>query len=383
MLLVLLLSGFVAGLLMFGVRVVRRALEQLPPADAGGSTDPRRAVSIIIPARNEQARIPALLNSLKTQSFRPLEILVVDDESVDQTARVAHEYGARIVDTPPRPAGWVGKTWACHTGASAASGDLLLFLDADVEFDSTALERIVLAHRSSEGAVSVQPHHRTTRPYESLSALFNAQVVTAVGVGRSSRGLFGPCIMIERSAYDRCGGHESVRGSVLDDVDLGRRCLAHGVAIRNYLGGKSVRFRMYPSGAREMIDGWTKNFLLGADATPTRVLLLQSIWIIGAVTAAVQAGLALAQSPLALLGAWPAVLIYAAYAFVLAFSVRAYGSFGGGVALTFPVHLLFFGYIMARALWLRITGGSVQWRGRAVHVHATGVPKPPKSARIS
>lgn len=378
----LLLSGLVAGMLIFGVRVVRKSIERLPPADARHASDQSPTVSVIIPARNEQARIPALLDSLTTQSLMPIEIVVVDDESTDQTAKVAKEYGARVVKTPPRPAGWVGKTWACHTGASDASGDLLLFLDADVEMNSTALEQLVVAHRSSGGAVSVQPYHRTIRAYESFSALFNAQVVTAVGVGPSSRGLFGPCIMIEKSAYYRSGGHESVRSSVLDDVDLGRRCLAHGVSIRNYLGGEAVSFRMYPDGARDLFNGWTKNFLQGADATPSRVLLLQSIWIIGAVTVAVQAGFALAQSSFALLGVFPALSIYAAYAALLALGVRTYGSFGVGVALTFPLHLLFFGSIMVRALWLRVTGGSVEWRGRAVHLYPHGVPKPQKSARI-
>ncbi len=379
-LLLVLATGLGAGALIFGVRVVRRSTELLPPVilstPASDTAVPhipslrKPAVSVIIPARNEEPRIATLLRSLSTQSVRPLEILVVDDESTDNTAGVAREHGARVLPTPPRPHGWVGKTWACHSGAAESAGELLLFLDADVELDATALERITAAREQAGGVVSVQPYHRTTRMYESFSALFNAQVVTAVGVGPASRGLFGPCILIEKGVYYQCGGHEAVRDSVLDDVDFGKSCLKNGTAIRNYLGGNSVSFRMYSGGPQEMLNGWTKNFLLGAGATPKGTLLLQSLWITGAVTAAVQAGLTLAGSSVALLGGWFAGAAYAAYAVLLALSVRTYGSFGIGVALTFPLHLLFFGSVMVRALWIRAAGGKVDWRGRTVSLRA-------------
>ncbi|TVQ38323.1 MAG: glycosyltransferase family 2 protein [Spirochaetaceae bacterium] len=368
-LLVVLLTGFGAGTLIFGVRVVRKSTELLPPAVPDRTFTHSPALSVIIPARNEASRIATLLQSLSEQSLEPLEILVVDDESTDQTAQVAHDHGARVLSTPPRPHNWVGKPWACHTGASESAGELLLFLDADVELAPTALERIVAAREATGGVVSVQPYHRTVCLYESFSALFNAQVVTAVGVGPASRGLFGPCVLFERSAYYRCGGHEAVQDSVLDDVDLGKCCLQKGTALRNYLGGNAVLFRMYPGGPLEMHNGWTRNFLQGAGATPTRTLLLQSLWIIGAVTAAAQAALTLAGSALALLGGWLALGVYAAYAVLLALSVRTYGSFGAAVALTFPAHLLFFGSVMVRALWIRAGGGSVDWRGRTVQLH--------------
>ncbi len=379
-LLLVLAIGFGAGTLIFGVRVLRRSTELLPPALSGKSAAdtavPRHpvartsTVSVIIPARNEESRIATLLRSISAQSAQPLEILVVDDESTDNTARVAREHGARVLPSPPRPTVSVGKTWACHSGAAESAGELLLFLDADVELDATALQRIIAAREHSGGVVSVQPYHRTLRMYESFSALFNAQVVTAVGVGPASRGLFGPCILIEKGVYYQCGGHEAVRDSVLDDVDFGKSCLTKGTAIRNYLGGSAVSFRMYPGGPLEMLNGWTKNFLLGAGATPKGTLLLQSLWITGAVTAAVQAGLTLAGSSVALLGGWLALTVYAAYAVLLALSVRTYGSFGIGVALTFPLHLLFFGSVMVRALWICAADGKVDWRGRTVSLRA-------------
>ena len=362
----MLLIGLLSGIALFGGRIVHRASDRLPDVEDPGALAGGSSISVVIPARNEEQRISILLESLLAQDRAPEEIIVVDDESTDGTVAVCRRYGVRVIAAGDRPAGWVGKTWACSVGAARTHGELLLFLDADVELSVRAIGRLAAAHRAHGGAISVQPYHRTKRLYESFSALFNAQAVTAVGVGARARGLFGPCILIDRESYDRCGGHEAVRDSVLDDVDFGVACRAHNVPIRTYLGGRAIRYRMYPEGPRAMVNGWTKNFLRGAGATPTRVLLLQSLWIIGAVTAFAQTTISLTDSTLAVFTPDQAVLIYLTFAVLVGLSVRFYGSFGFGVALTFPLHLLFFGYIMLRALWVHARGGSVDWRGREV-----------------
>ena len=98
---------------------------------AAGESVSAEHLSIIIPARNEETNLPTLLRSLTAQSVRPLEILVVDDASTDRTPGIARQNGAQVIPSLPLPAGWRGKTWACHQGAQHASGQLLLFLDAD------------------------------------------------------------------------------------------------------------------------------------------------------------------------------------------------------------------------------------------------------------
>ena len=83
--------------------------------------------SIIIPARNEANNLPQLLNSLRKQSIVPHEIIVVDDDSTDETARIARDYGAKVVNLKDSPLSWVGKSAGCYAGALAATGESLFF----------------------------------------------------------------------------------------------------------------------------------------------------------------------------------------------------------------------------------------------------------------
>jgi len=217
--------------------------------------------------------------------------------------------------------------------------------------------------------VSVQPYHRTGKLYESFSALFNLQVVASIGIGRRARGLFGPCIMIGEQTYRRCGGHAAIRDSVVDDIALGQLCRTHGVPLRTYLGGSVVKFRMYAERPQQMLAGWTKNFLQGAGATPSHILFAQSMWIVGAATTAVQtvlagAGLAIGIMPLPL-----AVGAYLGYSVLLAAVLPRHGNFGILTAFLFPVHLVFFACVTLCALWIRMRGGAVNWRGREVVPH--------------
>ncbi|TVQ26040.1 MAG: glycosyltransferase [Spirochaetaceae bacterium] len=371
----LIAAGWIGGLLLFAVPVYRRGRSTLPSCSADTLRPDRsrgRSVSVVIPARNEAQRIGALLASLTVQTLAPVEVIVVDDQSADATEAVAQAGGARVIPAGQRPDGWIGKSWACQVGAEAAIGDTILFLDADVTLADDAIERLLRALDESGGVVSVQPYHRTVRLYERFSALFNAQVVASIGVGPTARGLFGPCIMMAATTYARCGGHESVRGSIVDDIALGARCLDAGIPIRTFLGGRAVRFRMYPEGPRQMLSGWTKNFLQGADATPRLILFAQSMWIVGASTVAVQTIFSGAALPVGIIPLPAALIMYAFYSALLAVTLPHYGRFGAVTALLFPLHLVFFACVAAYALSVRIRGGSVNWRGRAVVVTPLG-----------
>ena len=130
-----------------------------------------REVSIIIPARDEAANLPRLLESIAMQGIPPREVLVVDDASRDGTAGIAAAHGARVIRSEGLPPGWKGKPWACAQGARAAEGRLFLFLDADCHFEPGGLEAILGRYRG--GAFAVCPYHRVERPYENLSAFFN------------------------------------------------------------------------------------------------------------------------------------------------------------------------------------------------------------------
>ena len=103
-------------------------------------------VSIIIPARNEEKTLSHLLSSIQCQTVKPHEVILVNDQSEDNTESIGRQFGARIINIDSLPEGWQGKNWACHRGAVNASGDIFLFLDADTTFEPGGLERLLACY---------------------------------------------------------------------------------------------------------------------------------------------------------------------------------------------------------------------------------------------
>jgi 4,4'-diaponeurosporenoate glycosyltransferase len=307
-------------------------------------------ISVIIPARNEAHNLPRLFRSLTGQSVRPLEIIVVDDGSTDGTAGVAREHGATVLASRPLPEGWRGKTWACHQGAQAATGGLLLFLDADTWLEPDGLTRVLSAYAG--GAFSLGPYHEVRRADEDLSLFFNLCMVA----GTAPHGLFGQVLLVDRESYRRVGGHEAVRDRILENFWLAGRCRAAGVAVRSAPGRGMVSFRMYPHGLRELVAGWTKAFSAGAGGTPRGRLLAIVAWMIG---------LMLAPLGWAVFGgALPWGAVYLSCAAQVGWLVRPVGAFRWYSALLYPVPLVFFFLVFALSA-LR-SGKAVSWKGREI-----------------
>ena len=259
-LVVLLAAGAGALLLLADLRTVPR----------GSCRDGAASVSVVIPARDEEATLPALLASLQRLGAPAIEVVVVDDGSRDATAAVALAAGATVLPATAPPPGWTGKAWACHLGAETTSGDLLLFLDADTVLEPDALDGLLRLHERHGGLVSVQPFHAVVRPYEQLSSYFNVMALLASGAFTrrpASRPMaFGPCLLTSRVDYERAGGHAAVRGEILDDVQLAAAYDRAGLPVLCAVGGDAIRMRSYPGGLRQLADGWTKNFASGASA---------------------------------------------------------------------------------------------------------------------
>jgi 4,4'-diaponeurosporenoate glycosyltransferase len=317
--------------------------------------------AIIIPARNEAANLPALLQSLAQQSTRPAYVLVVDDDSTDRTPDIAREFGARVLPSLPLPDGWRGKTWACQQGAMATDAEHFFFLDADTRLEAEGLSRIVSAYVAGDGAaMSVCPYHSVSRLHEQLSAIFN--LVMAAGIGAftiwpsKSSAMFGQMLMVSRKSYWRAGGHERVKGKVLENVWLSRAFRETGTPVRCFVGKGSLSIRMYPEGIGPLVEGWTKGFASGAGATALPVLILIVAWLSGAV---------MAVSLFAHARLIVASMIFALYAGQILFLLRRLGSFWIVTAIFYPIPLLFFFAVFARSL-LR-SRRSVTWKGRAFH----------------
>jgi 4,4'-diaponeurosporenoate glycosyltransferase len=361
----LLLTWLAGWLLCFRVRVLSRSTRI-----ARSST---RTVSVIVPARDEAGQLPKLLRALARQTASPDEVIVVDDHSHDSTAAVARTAGVEVVTAADLPHGWTGKAWASWQGAQAARGDVLVFLDADTEPEPDLVERVVAYRSRRGGLVSVQPYHRMQRPYERFSALFN--VIAVMGVGTSAlwrprrvSGAFGACVTVRRDDYLAHGDHESVRGSVLEDVALARRMQAAGQPVDSVGGRGAISFRMYPRGVRQLIEGWSKNFSTGAGTTPLWRIALTFLWVAGALFAGWNAWRGAID--LVAGGSGPGAIVwvaYGAYVVQLFVMLRQVGNFGVVTALLYPIPAFAFVAIFVWSLVL-MARGEVHWKGRSIPV---------------
>lgn len=346
---------------------------RVPVCEKGIETAVLPECSIIIPARNEAANLPILLESLAQQTLKPDEIIVVNDQSGDDTAAVAEKMGARVLNVTDKPDGWTGKTWACWVGASNAAHDLLLFIDADTRMAPDGYERIMRTASRTGGMLTIQPYHFMTSWYESFSAVFNIMIVAGVGaftlLGRKLKqsGGFGPCMLCSKKDYFETGGHRSAKGTVLENLSLGRIFLDAGKEVFSFGGRKTISFRMYPHGFKGLVEGWTKGIATGGSRTRPWLLLMTIFWISGgfmvfsflpaSVTAAVHWAF----------GAF--VALYACYVVQVYWMLFRIGNFGIFTAALFPLHWLFFVYIYCRSVVSVFIVKQVRWRGRAVTVN--------------
>lgn len=327
-----------------------RLRDRLRPCAATKPSGIQPALSLIIPARNEAHNLPTLLRSLATQPLKPREIVVVDDGSTDRTAELARELGATVIASQPLPEGWRGKPWACHQGAHAATGDLLLFVDADTWFEADGLAQILSGYAG--GALSIGPYHAVRKPYEHLSLFFNFNMT----VGTVPSGLFGQMLLVDRESYRRVHGHETVKGRILENFFLAGQFQAAGIPVRSGTGRGVFSFRMYPNGLRELIEGWTKGFAAGAGQTPRGVLFLVVAWMIGLMFAPL--GWLMMGDALR----WGAV--YLLCAAQVAWFSRQVGAFRWFSALLYPLPLIFFFVIFAWSV--ARSGRQVTWKGREI-----------------
>jgi glycosyltransferase involved in cell wall biosynthesis len=334
----------------------------------------RPTVSVIVPARNEEASLGACLESLTAQAGVSSEIIVVDDASTDRTREIAQSFpSVRVVDAGPPPAHWTGKNNAMVAGAAVAAGEWLLFTDADTVHLPGSLARAVAeAGRRNARLLSYSPEQEVQGFWEmavmpvifaELAATYRPSLVSDPGSPVAAAN--GQYILIAREAYDAVGGHAAVCDSLLEDVALAKVVKASGRRIFFRFGGDAVRTRMYRSFS-QLREGWTKNLAL-LFVSPARLALLrltEFVLIAGAAAAAVAA---LVRGHV-----WPATaaaLIAATmYGFLLNRIRKAH--FPWHATALSPAGLPLFADFLLRSK-LCHEQGSVLWKGRAYEGGAT------------
>ena len=324
-------------------------------------------VSVIVPARNEEACLGACLQSLASQAGVNFEIIVVDDGSTDRTAEIARSFhGVRVVSPGPLAPGWTGKNNALVAGAKEARGEWLLFTDADTAHRAGSLARSMSEVRERGVALlSYSPEQEVHGIWEKavmpvifaeLASTYRPSEVSDPASPAAAAN--GQYILISREAYDEVGGHTAVATSLLEDVALARAVKVSGRKIFFRYGGDAVRTRMYRSLA-QLREGWTKNLAL-LFRSPMQLALLrltEFVLIVGSVAMAVVAGVAGRSQTSAAIGVLSVILL----GFLLKRIRKAHSSWDANclVLIGLPV----FSYLLVRsriAYWK----GSVSWKGR-------------------
>jgi len=337
-----------------------------------GEADAQK-ISIIIPARDEEANIEVLLESINRQQVKAHEVIVVNDGSTDKTAEVAVELGTTVINAQPLPKDWKGKPWACQQGADSATGDWLLFLDADTRLESASfLAQLRYLTNEENHVFSICPWHAVKRPYEQLSLFFNLLMVIGIdafGSAKSSKDdtrLVGQSMLISQKNYQQCGGHEAVKSEVLENYQLSKTLREKGIKRSCYLGKNHLTMRMFPGGMTELWRSWKKGFISGAADVSPRIILWTSLWITGMFIAFVSFVVALSWdiSPLFLGLSISAYLLYAA---LCLYASRLVGSFSFFNSLLFPISLIFYHILMLSAWIDTKRGKQTKWKGRDVN----------------
>ena len=258
----------------------RPGLSRPCPKTAGINPAARQAISVLIPARNEERGIAACVESVLASRHVELEVIVLDDDSTDRTADIVREIAAkdsrlRLETAPPLPDGWCGKQAACFALSILAKYDVLTFLDADVRLEPDALARMVLFQQESGAAlVSGFPRQETFTFLEKLLIpLIHWLLLSFLPLWAMRRFRWsafgagcGQWFLTTRAAYERVGGHEAVKSSLHDGLTLPRAYRRAGLMTDVCDATNLATCRMYHS-SREVWFGLAKNAREGMAAT--------------------------------------------------------------------------------------------------------------------
>jgi|SRR5215469_867829 len=321
-------------------------------------------VSVIVPARNEEASLGACLESLVSQSGVDFEIIVVNDHSTDRTGEIAASFPkVRVIEASPLPQGWTGKNNAVACGAREARGQWLLFTDADtVHLPGSLARAFAEANEHQAEMLSYSPEQIAVTFWEmAILPVVFAELARQYPPSKVSdpaspiAAANGQFILIRRETYDAVGGHAAVATDILEDVALARRVKSAGRKIRFRYAADAVRTRMYRNFA-QLREGWTKNLallFLSPSALALRTFLL---WLLPWVLVAGKLGNMLSNP------GWNMIFTLCFLFLFLKFLRANFGTEKTVIAVLFGMPM--FGYLLLRSTRMH-RKGTVAWKGRS------------------
>jgi glycosyltransferase involved in cell wall biosynthesis len=340
-----------------------------PEWDRKPVTDPR--VSIIVPARHEEERIGPTLRALLKLDYDNYEVIAVNDRSTDRTGEVMDRIAStpeassrlKVIHVAELPPGWLGKVHAMWSAANQASGDWLLFTDADVLFRPDVLTR-AFAYAQAESAdhlvlfprmIMKSPGERMMIAFFQTLFVFGHRPWKVADPKTKDHMGVGAFNLIRRRVYDAVGTYQALRFEVLDDMKLGKIVKNAGYAQRNVYGADLISLR-WAHGAMGMVDNLTKNFFAIMSFQSWRLLL--------------------SAFALAFLNLMPFIGIWLAHGWArVPYAVALAAIFGIYVGMSWeseipayyfvlhPVGAVLFVYILLRSMTLTLARGGVTWRG--------------------
>ncbi|RUL86946.1 glycosyltransferase [Tautonia sociabilis] len=352
------------------------------------------AVTAIIPAKDEEQALPCCLESVRSQSYPNLDILVVDDRSADGTAAVARRAAeadprVRVLCLTELPPGWTGKTHALHVAAAEARGDWLWFLDADTQHHPDCLAIVMAyARRTNAALASLLPEMRCETFWEKvvtpLAGIVLMRTYPTFLANDDRRPLAfanGQFLLIERSAYEAVGGHRAVRDRFVEDIGLARLVKGLGLPVKTAVAPEISSTRMYTS-LGSLVRGWSRILY---DAHDRRVLPLVGKIIeplIFSQTGDVALVAALGLLALGQTGPFSWWLLGLSLTHQVLKQSVLYRMFAwnaprtAAFAIFYPLAGIVSDVILLRAIWMCLTG-RVTWRGTSYgDPDGSGLPSP-------
>ena len=350
---ILILSSALLALVVLNALTIRVVKNECRDTD--------ESVSVLIPMRNEEKNAKdCIKNLLNQKGIKNLEIIALDDESQDGTLAALQSFSdIKVISGQPAPKNWIGKLWACHQLVQQSNGNTLVFIDADVRLEDCAISSAI-NKMGDWDFISPYPNQivagfiqRVFQPLLQWSWMASVPLLISQKFSIKSMAVAnGQFLIVKRNAYLKSGGHESIKGEVLDDLMLARKLLEHGFKGGVAEASQVAQCKMYDS-TRDLFLGYQKSLHKAFGS------------VIGAVFAV---ALLVATGIVPILGALSGSTL-ALVSFLLVYASRFISSVRtGGIpntALLHPIAIIFLIILIIYSWYGKLTK-TLSWRGREI-----------------